>query len=318
MTEGDSRKTDEIYRAAAKLRSEERATYLLKMCGNDIALRQQVEALLHQDDLAAVKPTDIADVAGDEVTSGTKTSVISPTDRGVDEKTLVATLPDQPGDDSDGAAPRQRWIGPYRLLEQLGEGGMGTVWRAEQTSPVRRTVAIKVIKVIKGGMATGSVIARFEQERQALALMDHPNIATVLDAGTTQDNQPYFVMELVPGTPVTRFCDSQRLSPRQRLELFIPICKAIQHAHQKGIIHRDIKPSNILVALYDGKPIPKVIDFGIAKAMGNRCRINCPLLDSARLLAHWNICLPSRRIRMNATSILGPMSIPWACFCMSF
>ncbi len=263
VTEGDSRRADEIYRAAAKLRLPERATYLLEVCGSDIALRQQVEALLPQHDQAAGQPTDIADVVGDEVPSGDTTSAIPLTDQGDDEKTLIATLPQQ--SDGDDDAPRQRWIGPYQLLEQLGEGGMGTVWRAEQTSPVRRTVAIKVIK---GGLATGNVIARFEQERQALALMDHPNIAKVLDAGTTEDNQPYFVMELVESAPVTKFCDSERLSPRQRLELFIPICKAIQHAHQKGIIHRDIKPSNVLVALSDGKPIPKVIDFGVAKAMG--------------------------------------------------
>src|SRR5262249_37670131 len=139
------------------------------------------------------------------------------------------------------------------------------VFLAQQTDPVRRVVALKVIKA---GMDTRQVIARFEAERQALALMDHPNIAKVLDAGTTPAGRPYFVMELVKGVPITKYCDEKRLTPRERLELFLPICHAIQHAHQKGIIHRDIKPANVLVTLYDGKPVPKVIDFGVAKAAG--------------------------------------------------
>jgi tetratricopeptide (TPR) repeat protein len=156
-------------------------------------------------------------------------------------------------------------IGPFKLLEQIGEGGMGTVWMAQQTEPVKRLVALKMIKL---GMDSQQVITRFEVERQALALMDHPNIAKVHDAGRAPDGRPYFVMELVKGVPLTKYCDEHRLTPRQRLELFIPVCQAVQHAHQKGIIHRDIKPSNVLVALYDGKPVPKVIDFGIAKATG--------------------------------------------------
>ena len=159
------------------------------------------------------------------------------------------------------------WIGPYKLVQQIGEGGMGIVFMAEQQDPVRRTVAVKVIKA---GMDSAQVIARFEAERQALALMDHPNIAKVLDANTTSNGQPYFVMELVKGIPITKYCDAQRLTLQQRLELFVPVCQAIQHAHQKGIIHRDIKPSNVLVANYDGKPTPKVIDFGVAKAMGQK------------------------------------------------
>ena len=156
-------------------------------------------------------------------------------------------------------------IGPYKLIEQIGEGGMGTVWMAQQTEPVKRLVAVKLIKA---GMDSKQVIARFEAERQALALMDHPNIARVLDAGTTDAGRPYFVMDLVKGVPITRYCDEHHLTPRQRLELFVPVCQAVQHAHQKGIIHRDIKPSNVLIALYDGKPVPKVIDFGVAKAAG--------------------------------------------------
>jgi eukaryotic-like serine/threonine-protein kinase len=142
---------------------------------------------------------------------------------------------------------------------------MGSVWMAEQTEPVRRTVALKLIKA---GMDSRAVLARFEAERQALALMDHPNIARVLDAGTTPGGRPFFVMELVKGVPITKFCDERRLTPRQRLELFVPVCQAVQHAHQKGIIHRDLKPSNVLVALYDDRPVPKVIDFGVAKATG--------------------------------------------------
>jgi len=156
-------------------------------------------------------------------------------------------------------------IGPYKLLERIGEGGMGTVWMAEQQQPVRRIVALKLIKP---GLDSATVLARFDAERQALALMDHPNIAKVLDAGATNEGRPYFVMELVKGTPITTFCDENRLTAHQRLELFRSVCLGIQHAHQKGVVHRDIKPSNVLVALYDDKPVPKVIDFGVAKAAG--------------------------------------------------
>ncbi|HBJ82511.1 MAG TPA: hypothetical protein DDZ88_01270, partial [Verrucomicrobiales bacterium] len=168
-----------------------------------------------------------------------------------------ATLPsgiEQPGD----------MIGRYRLIEPLGQGGFGSVWRAEQHEPIHREVALKVIKP---GMDSCEIIARFEAERQALALMDHPNIAAVLDAGTTESGRPFFAMELVKGVPITDYCDAKRLGIRQRLELFIPVCQAVQHAHQKSILHRDLKPSNILVMEVDGKAVPKVIDFGIAKAL---------------------------------------------------
>jgi serine/threonine protein kinase len=158
-------------------------------------------------------------------------------------------------------------IGPYKLLEQIGEGGMGLVFMAEQTQPVRRQVALKVVKP---GMDTRQVVARFEAERQALALMDHPHIARVFDAGTTASGRPYFVMELVRGVPITEFCDQRRLTTRQRLELFGLVCQAVQHAHHKGIIHRDLKPSNVLVTLYDTIAVPKIIDFGIAKATGQQ------------------------------------------------
>ena len=166
---------------------------------------------------------------------------------------------DRPG----GFVAGQVIAGRYTLLEVLGEGGMGTVYRAEQTEPVKRQVALKLIKI---GMDSRAVLARFDAERQALALMDHPNIARVYDGGTTAAGQPFFVMELVSGVPITEYCDRKRLSVRARLELFVAVCQAVQHAHQKGIIHRDLKPSNVLVTEVDGRPTPKVIDFGVAKA----------------------------------------------------
>src|ERR1043165_5830058 len=158
-------------------------------------------------------------------------------------------------------------IGNYKLMEQIGEGGFGLVFVAEQQQPVRRKVALKIIKP---GMDTRDVIARFEAERQALALMDHPYIARVFDAGKTESGRPYFVMELVKGAPITEYCDHNHLAPRERLALFIDVCNAVQHAHQKGIIHRDLKPTNILVTSHDGKPVVKVIDFGVAKAIGQQ------------------------------------------------
>jgi serine/threonine protein kinase/tetratricopeptide (TPR) repeat protein len=169
------------------------------------------------------------------------------------------------GADATEEQPGTVLAGKYKLVERLAEGGMGSVWLAQQQEPVKRAVAVKLIKRDDESRA---ILARFEAERQALALMDHPNIAKVLDGGTTERGAPFFVMELVKGVPITRFCDERKLTPKQRLELFIPVCQAIQHAHQKGIIHRDIKPSNVLVALYDDKPVPKVIDFGLAKATG--------------------------------------------------
>ena len=156
-------------------------------------------------------------------------------------------------------------VGRYRLIELLGEGGFGAVWSAEQTEPIHREIALKLIK---RGMDSREIIARFGAESQALAMMDHPNIAAVLDAGSCPDGLPYFAMELVKGAPLTTYCDSRSLSVEERTELFIPVCQAVQHAHQKAILHRDLKPSNILVAEVDGKPVPKVIDFGIAKALG--------------------------------------------------
>ena len=226
-----------IFHTARKMAPARREDYLRQVCSGDDVLRGRVLALLHiHDDSHGFLRGPAVDPAG-----------------------TVAVTPV-----AEQAGSR---IGPYKLLEQLGEGGMGMVWMAEQTEPVKRLVALKVIKE---GMDSAQVITRFEAERQALALMDHPNIAKVLGAGTTDSGRPYFVMELVKGVAITKYCDDRRLSPRDRLALFIPVCQAVQHAHQKGIIHRDLKPSNVMIALYDGKPVPKVIDFGVAKATGQK------------------------------------------------
>jgi serine/threonine protein kinase len=230
----------------------ERSAYLDEMCAGNPVLRCRIEALL----LAHEESGDLLDAA----TTAPEASDGSSGSRAPDSTT------DQPAPRpiSEGAGSR---IGPYKLLQQIGEGGMGVVFVAEQERPVRRKVALKVIKP---GMDSAQVIARFEAERQALALMDHHHIAKVLDAGTTESGRPFFVMELVKGVPITEYCDINRLGPRERLELFVPVCQAIQHAHHKGIIHRDIKPSNVMVTFHDGKPVPKVIDFGVAKAIDQR------------------------------------------------
>jgi len=218
-----------------------RSAYLDRACGKDNALRGRVEALLraakNAGDFLEHPPTGLR---GDEGFAA-----------------FAGELTEKVGDR----------IGRYRLLEKIGEGGCGVVYMAEQEEPVRRRVALKLIKP---GMDTRSVIARFEAERQALALMDHPNIAKVFDGGATPTGRPYFVMELVRGARITEFCDEAQLSIEPRLRLFMQVCQAIQHAHQKGIIHRDLKPSNILVTINEGAPVPKVIDFGIAKATGQR------------------------------------------------
>src|SRR5436309_1751107 len=180
---------------------------------------------------------------------------------------LGPSPPQSPSPQQAGVAARAHrdpeYIGLYRILERIGEGGMGVIYKAEQREPVRRIVALKVIKL---GMDTREVVARFEAERQALALMSHPNVAKVFEAGITEQGRPFFAMEFVAGVPLTDYCDENKLTTNERLELFISVCHAVQHAHQKGIIHRDLKPSNILVTLFDGQPVPKVIDFGIAKA----------------------------------------------------
>jgi len=230
-----------VFNAARRLTAKERAVYLDKACGSDAALRRRVEELLQVGETSAdfLEQPALAEPAAPANAGGTTR--------------LSVTLSEKPGDQ----------IGRYKLLQQIGEGGCGVVYMAEQHQPVRRRVALKVIKL---GMDTKSVIARFEAERQALAMMDHPNIAKVFDGGATEAGRPYFVMELVRGLKITDYCDEKKLSTRERLDLFMQVCQAIQHAHQKGIIHRDIKPSNVLVTVNDGVPVPKVIDFGIAKA----------------------------------------------------
>jgi serine/threonine protein kinase/tetratricopeptide (TPR) repeat protein len=224
-----------LFFEALKYPPESREAFLDDRCSGDSVLRAEIEALIHDHDkagsfLAAEGP------ASDELTAE-----------------FARLKPEEIGD----------WIGPYKLLEQIGEGGFGRVWVAEQERPIRRRVALKIIKL---GMDTKDVVARFEQERQALALMDHPNIAKVHDAGATPLGRPFFVMELVRGIKITEYCDRADMPTEARLKLFIQVCAAVQHAHQKGIIHRDLKPSNILIGLHDGVPVPKVIDFGVAKA----------------------------------------------------
>jgi serine/threonine protein kinase/tetratricopeptide (TPR) repeat protein len=250
----------------------ERAAVLDRECQADQELRRSVETLL--------RDHDVPDSVFDRPFFTATASCAPTTYRGVGSAPDTAfTLEQTAIECGEPVAPSNRsspltnfegpgtHIGPYKLVQRIGEGGMGAVYLAEQELPVHRHVALKIIKP---GMDSEQVIARFEAERQALAMMDHPNIARVFDAGTTDSGRPYFVMELVRGAPLLQYCDDSQLTPRERLELFVPICQAIQHAHQKGVIHRDIKPSNVLVALYDGKPAPKVIDFGIAKATDQR------------------------------------------------
>ena len=247
---------ESLFVAALELSTEdERNAFLDSACAGDSDMRQRIERLLG----AHLKTLGILDqpAAGprwSDVTAGTVSPKLAEPD---DVGTVIA--------------------GRYTLLEELGAGGMGTVWKAEQSQPVRRIVALKLIKA---GMDSRSVLSRFEAERQALAMMEHPNIARVWDGGATASGRPYFVMEYVPGVPFTRHCDDAKLTIDERLALFLPVCQAVQHAHTKGVIHRDLKPSNILVSLHDGRAVPKVIDFGLAKAIQN------PLTDRTVYTAH--------------------------------
>jgi serine/threonine protein kinase len=231
-----SKSEEEIYNAALKEPLDGRSGYVKAVCGDDLELLERVESLL-------------------KIRENPNNFLESPLF--IDQPLMNNFPEEQPG----------TVIDRYKLLERIGEGGMAVVYMAEQEKPIRRKVALKIIKL---GMDTKSVIARFEAERQALAMMDHPNIAKVLDAGATETGRPYFVMELVTGVSITEYCDKNKLTTKERLELFIQVCHAVQHAHQKAIIHRDLKPSNILVTMQDDKPVPKVIDFGIAKATNQR------------------------------------------------
>jgi hypothetical protein len=248
-----SAEAEEIFCAALEIEdAARRGVWVEQSCAGKPELRAEVEALLSsQQDAAQFFADTSAALVVTEDNAGHSDGEAG----------------QSPGLGFSSEEPLGTWIGPYRLLQVLGEGGCGVVYMAEQETPVHRQVALKIIKL---GMDTKSVIARFDAERQALAMMDHPNIAHVLDAGATDKGRPYFVMELVRGVKITDYCDENHLDARQRLKLFIQVCHALQHAHQKSIIHRDVKPSNILVALHDGVPMPMVIDFGIAKAVEGR------------------------------------------------
>jgi serine/threonine protein kinase len=237
---------EELFEQALETPEADRAALLDRLCADNPALRERIEKLLaaHMSSAFNFDPT-----------------LQGPSDGTAAEDVRTFAMPTNSTDPNLNAVLGEK----YKLLQSIGEGGMGNVYLASQTQPVKRMVAVKVVKA---GMDSKAILARFEAERQALAMMEHPNIAKVLDAGTTEQGRPYFVMELVKGTPITQFCDEHKLTPKERLELFLPVCEAIQHSHQKGIIHRDIKPSNVLVAMYDDHAVPKVIDFGVAKATG--------------------------------------------------
>ena len=260
-----------------------RQAYVDAECAGNEALRREVQDLLQHHDQMGVfldSPAQALDATMDE------------------------PIREQPG----------TVIGPYKLMEQIGEGGMGLVFVAEQQEPIRRKVALKIIKP---SMDTRQVIARFEAERQALALMDHPNIACVFDAGTTASGRPYFVMELVKGIAIVEYCDQQQLTARERLELFLSVCQAVQHAHGKGIIHRDLKPSNILVAPHDGVPVVKVIDFGVAKAIGQQLSDKTIYTRFTQMIGTPLYMSPSRRRSTRWTWTFAATSIVSACCCTS-
>ncbi|MFK7818166.1 MAG: serine/threonine protein kinase, partial [Planctomycetaceae bacterium] len=268
-----------IFAEAIHLASSERQAFLDEAC-SDAEMRARIDELLQlheQTNLEVDQPLL-------DLTSGLKEQRSS-----------------QPGDA----------VGPYRLLEAIGEGGMGLVYMAEQVEPVRRTVALKIIKP---GMDSKQVLARFESERQALAMMEHPNIARVLDVGETDSGHPYFVMELVRGIPVTDYCEREQVGVRERLQVFSQICRAVQHAHQKGIIHRDIKPSNVMITLHDGEPVAKMIDFGIAKAIDTRLTNRTLFTNYAQIVGTPLYMSPEQADISGQESIHGRTSIRWA-FC---
>jgi serine/threonine protein kinase len=252
---------DQIFWDALQIEdAAEREAFVARVCGDDEHLRQMVQKLINAQPRAErflERPFRL------------------------DATTEMPAIAERPG----------TVIGPYKLLQKIGEGGFGVVFLAEQESPIKRRVALKVIKP---GMDTRQVIARFEAERQALAMMDHPNIAKVLDAGTTDTGRPYFVMELVKGVPITTFCDEKQLSLRERLELFLCVCQAVQHAHQKGVIHRDIKPTNVLVAEYDHDAVPKVIDFGVAKATAHKLTERTMFTEFGQLVGTFEYMSPEQ------------------------
>jgi len=256
---------DQLFRAALALPIAARSAFLKQQCGDDEEMYREVEALLTED--GATRGALDRPAFGEHI----------------DVTTVLSARPMSEGPGTH--------IGPYKILQQIGEGGFGTVFMAEQSTPVHRRVAVKIIKL---GMDTKQVIARFEAERQALAIMDHPNIAKVFDAGATEAGRPYFVMELCTGSPITEYCDDNKLSVEERLELFAQVCRAVQHAHQKGIIHRDIKPSNVLVFTQDGQPFAKVIDFGVAKATNMRLTDRTMFTEHRQLLGTMEYMSPEQ------------------------
>ncbi len=263
----DPKRLQELFLRLLEVPSEDRSDALERECGSDAELRQQVEALLK----AHEEPDSYLDQPGDEVAATMVPPAEEPdaeTSSGESGRRQNWDLPPTQEYESSPESELGEFIaGRYTLKEKIGEGGMGEVWVAKQSEPLKRKVALKLIKT---GMDSKAVLARFEQERQALAMMDHPNIARVLDGGITGTGHPFFVMELVNGLPLIQFCDEATLSVNERLDLFVLICQAVQHAHQKGIVHRDLKPANILVTIIDGRPVPKVIDFGVAKATSGK------------------------------------------------
>ncbi len=253
----------EIFSRARQIADlDERRQYIHEACGDDAVLAARIKALIR----AHEQPGNVLDCPIAADLNGTSDFPL-----GGEVGTVIA--------------------GRYKLLQPIGEGGMGTVYMAEQEQPVRRRVALKIIKP---GMDSRQVIARFEAERQALAMMDHQNIAKVYDAGATDTGRPFFVMELVHGIPITRYCDDNHLTVRERLQLFIPVCQAIQHAHQKGIIHRDLKPSNVLVCLYDVQAVPKVIDFGVAKAIEQRLTAQTMFTQYGQIIGTFEYMAPEQ------------------------
>ncbi len=250
----------ELFEAALDQEPDDRAAFLERACAGTPAIKERLEALLARQERAG---SFLEGVAADGIPAADSRPTFL-----ANAATCVSPATEAAG---------QVLAGRYKLLEQIGEGGMGTVWLAQQTEPVRRRVAVKLVKA---GMDSRMVLSRFEAERQALALMDHPNIAKVLDGGSTEQGRPFFVMEYVKGVPITQYCHEASLTVAERLELFVTICQAVQHAHQKGVIHRDLKPSNLLICLNDDQPVPKVIDFGLAKAMHQ------PLTDQTLWTAH--------------------------------
>jgi serine/threonine-protein kinase len=320
----DRRGVKSIFDEAAEIASPEaRAAYLERCCGGDPELRMKVDSLLRALDEAGSFLEASPDL-------GATAASHAPTPRARPGAVLegVATTPasavaDPPGAPAAPTLPPSREApvddpavirpsddGPdligtivadrYKLRQEIGAGGMGTVFLAEQLHPVRRQVALKLIK---RGMDSRSVLARFESERQALALMEHPNIARVLDAGTTADGRPLFIMELVKGIPITEYCDAHRLDIPARLALFRPVCSAVQHAHQKGIIHRDLKPSNVLVESHDDRPVPKVIDFGLAKATSGLRLTEQSLFTAFGSVAGTPLYMAPEQARFNALDV---------------